>query len=926
MKTALSAVCQAVLGLAILHAPADLSAQSVDERPGSVSAALHLRQLDGVKRVLLIAAHPDDEDTSLLTALARGWGADVAYLALTRGEGGQNLIGPELGEGLGIVRTGELLSARELDGGRQFFTRAYDFGYSKSAEETLRHWPRDSLLADVVWVIRRFRPQVIVSMFGGTQQDGHGQHQAAGLIAKEAYEAAGDPRRFPEQLESGVTAWAPVKLYRRTWRDPDNASLTIQTGRMDPLLGRSHFQLAMESRSQHRSQDFGVARPPGPRVTRVALVASHAPGAEGGLFAGVDTTLAGAASEVPADARASTLRLIEAYRDRIHEATGGLRTLDPSASVPALMEAISILDELVAHVQPFPGASELGRLAVAKRRVARKAALAAAGVGLSVRASDNILVPGQAISVRAELWNGGPYRVTEPAVSLLAADGWKIADVTAEAATASGADGRSAIERRMDQMSRPAAEDVAPGVLAPGELRAWVFEVQVPEEAQTTEPYYLRSSRAGDLYRWPPGRLLHGLPGTPPVMRARARMALDLESHDAGLSAWNGAETSGAAGEPSLVTEREVRFRGVDKASGEYWRPVHVVPAISVGLDPGVLVWPAASSEPRTLRVDLRSYAPDERSGTVTLELPAGWDAEPASRPFTLDEADAAEFEFVVHAPERDAVAATDGLRIRAVATTDSGTRYDRHVALIDYPHIRPVPTLSEATSLVRRFPVSIAERRVGYLMGSGDDGPEALRQLGLEVMPIEPNALDREGLTRFEVVVLGVRTYETRPDLVAANDALLDWVEAGGVLVVQYNKYEFSDGDYAPFPLAIGRPAPRVTDETAPVTLIDPAAPPLEWPNRIGPDDFDGWVQERGLYFISEWDPAFVPLLAMADPGEEPLLGSLLVAASGSGAYVYTSLSFFRQWPAGVPGAYRLFANLISLDPVAWREYVSAR
>ncbi|MGH7542014.1 MAG: PIG-L family deacetylase, partial [Gemmatimonadota bacterium] len=318
--------------LPLSPAPAPLAAQE-SRIPPAIEASLLLRQMDGVKRVLVIGAHPDDEDTSLLALLARGWGAEAAYFSFTRGEGGQNLIGPELDEGLGIVRTGEILSARELDGGDQFFSRAYDYGYSKSADEAFRHWPRDELLADLVWVIRRFRPHVLVSIFGGTPADGHGQHQAAGLLARDAFEAAGDPDRFPEQLRS-TRAWAAHKLYRRAWWDPESATLDIPAGRIDPLLGRSAFQLAMESRSRHRSQDFGTAQPPGPRDIELDRLADRTgTPASAGLFAGIDTTLASLVHVLPNESAAEAARHLERYRSALDSVAAALRAPAPEEAV-----------------------------------------------------------------------------------------------------------------------------------------------------------------------------------------------------------------------------------------------------------------------------------------------------------------------------------------------------------------------------------------------------------------------------------------------------------------------------------------------------------------------------------------------------------------------------------------------------------------
>ncbi len=896
LRLSLAVACSAVF---LPVGPA--SAQAVSDGPGVVAAGLLIRQLDGVKRVLVIGAHPDDEDTALLTTLARGLGARAAYLSLTRGEGGQNLIGPELGEGLGIVRTGELLAARRLDGAAQYFTRAYDFGFSKNAEETFAHWPRDSLLRDVVWVVRSFRPHVIVSIFGGTPRDGHGQHQVAGLLAPAAFQAAGDPTRFADQLDEGVQPWSPLKLYRRTWRDPEATTLEMQSGTLDPLLGRSHFQVAMDSRSQHRSQDFGMAQQPGPHVTRLRLLDSRVSQLDDGLFAGIDTTLAGLAAELPHELRSLAEPAVTRYRDAVHRAAAELSALDPSASVPALATALTALRELQRAV-PEDDGSTFGFTDVIQHRLAvlQRALLAAASITLSARADDDLLVPGQSLQVTLDLWNGGPFRVHPAEPTLDSPGGWQLTEPPAPVGEATS---------NFGPVGDPSGRTTS-GALAPTTMRRWRARLRPAEDAPSSTPYYLHRPRDGDLYRWPAAPELRTLPHAPPLLHAAVEIEIEVGA--------------GPGGPVSVTVSEPVRFRGVDKASGEFWRPVNVVPALSVWLEPGVLVWPSGDAEPRSVTVTLRSDAGGRLEGDFGLELPAGWGADPATVGFSLIGPGATvAYSFRLLPPdEDDAETASARLLIRGVATTSDGQAYGSGVDVIDYPHIDPVPLRVDATVSVLRIPVRVAQRRVGYLMGSGDVGPDAIRQMGLNVEMIEPSAIDASALDRFDVIVLGVRSYEVQPDLVTANEDLLEWVRRGGVLVIQYNKYEFSDGKFAPFLLEIDRPAPRVTDETATITLLDPDAPVFTTPNRITAEDFQGWVQERGLYFPTRWDDRFTPLIETSDAGEAPTRGSLLIAPVGSGAYVYTSLSFFRQFPAGVAGAYRLFANLVSLDPAAWSEY----
>ncbi|WP_419948845.1 PIG-L family deacetylase [Candidatus Palauibacter sp.] len=874
--------------------PALAQAQG-SRQPGATEAGLLLRQMDGVKRVLVVAAHPDDEDTALLTTLARGWGVEAAYFSFTRGEGGQNLIGTELGEGLGIIRSGELLAARAIDGAGQYFGRAFDFGYSKSAEETFDKWPRERVLSDLVWTIRRFRPHVLVTMWSGTANDGHGHHQVSGILTHEAFDAAGDPTRFPEQLQAGVEPWTPLKFYRRSLFELGVVAIEIETGNLDPLLGLSHHQVAMASRSQHRSQDFGTALPPGPRVTRLSLVASHVGDDETApLFAGVDTTLSALATDLGTAGETA----VHAYRDAIHRAADVLVATRPETALPHLADAARHLDRL-REMAPADPERELRRELDRRARLLHRAILAVSGVRFELRARDDILVPGQTVFVDARVWSGaGAAAELDPPVIDLPA-GWTVEAVGPEAEAQPEDLGTFA---RFFRQEDPVREPGTGARIAAGELALWRYAVTVPEDAHPTSPWFLELERDGDLYRWPGDPAIRTLPFRPPFLRGRMTATVAAEGEQL-----------------RVVIDDPVRFRGVDGVTGEFWRPVLVAPRVSVTPDPETMIWPTDRPEGRTVAFRLRSHAPDAVSGEVGLELPPGWRATPARAPFELPAGGSVRsVSFLVEPP---ADSGEGEFFARPRLHTDRGEEATVRATLIDYPHIEPRLVASDPAVRIVRFPVRVADRRVGYVMGSGDQGPAAIRQLGLDVELIEPGDWEAERLDRFDTIVLGVRAYEVRDDLIAANAELLDWVERGGTAVVQYNRYEFNRGDYAPYPITISRPAPRVTLEDAPVTLLNEAAPLLVEPNRLGPADFEGWVQERGLYFPSEWDPRYEALLEMADPGEPPRRGSLLAAPAGRGLYVHTSLSFFRQLRAGVPGAFRLWANLISLDGRRWRE-----
>ncbi len=904
---------------------------------GVVGAALRMRQLDGVKRVLMIAAHPDDEDTGLLTALARGMGAETAYLSLSRGEGGQNLIGPRLHEGLGVIRTGELLAARALDGGEQYFTRAFDFGYSKSVEEALELWPLEEVLRDVVYVVRKFRPHVIVSVFSGTPRDGHGQHQLAGIAAREAFTAAADPDRFPELAAHGVTPWQPAKLYNSTRFNrinPRDTTISVPTGTFDPVLGRSHFQLAMESRSQHRSQDMGSRQSMGPRSSSLRLEASVVDGIEDdGIFAGVDTTLLGQlGTPLPAGWPVDTEQRLARYRAALAAAAEGFSATRPDGAVAGLAEAAAILRGLLdagpGGVDPGagepggaeprdaePGGSPMAGAApadgrrVLERRLAQVSAaiLAAAGIVTDARVGRNTLTPGESVTVDVTVWNGGPFDLANVAPELVLPPGWTAAPTDEPAPSAS----RSPFFR---QQAPPTPVD---GTIAAGDIGRWSWRVAIPPDAPASVPYYLHEERDGALHRWPADGDLWALPFDPAPIGARVVMEL----------------TGGGPGALVLTAARTAEYVGVDQAAGEYREPVLVMPALNVEVDPPWMVWPSGAVESREVTVVLTNTSTAARSGEVSLEVPDGWGVEPADVPFALEPGGAnGSFTFTV-APRGAPAEGSHGFR--AVAReAPAGDRFpdrfaDRFIDefvtefdIVDFPHIPRTLMAREAAVRVSVFPVAVdTDLRVGYVMGTGDDGPAALRQLGMTVVELGTSHVLAGDYADLDVVVLGVRAYEARPDLVAANEALLDFARAGGTVIVQYNRYEFSGGGFAPYPATINRPHDRVTDETAPVTLLLPDSPLLTRPNPVGPGDFEGWVQERGLYFLGEWDARYTPVMEMADPGEEPKRGGLVVAPVGDGLYVYTGLAFFRQFPAGVPGAYRLFANLVSLRARDWRR-----
>jgi LmbE family N-acetylglucosaminyl deacetylase len=859
--------------------------------PDAVERGLAFRRLGTTKSVLMIGAHPDDENTAVLAELALGQGADVAYLSLTRGEGGQNGIGGEQQEALGLLRTEELLAARDVDRGRQYFTRAYDFGFSKVAEEAFQHWPREELLEDVVRVVRAFRPDILVAVFTGTPSDGHGQHQASGIMAREAFDAAADPARFPE----AGPAHAAVALYRSRFRGVDDATLVLETGGLDPLLGKSRHQVAMASRSEHRSQDMGQAQEPGPRMVGIDLVEARFEGAPTGLFTGVDTTLAMKAERAAgADPRlADALARLRGYDAAVGGASAsGGGAPDLATATRALDAALDATRRAATGRDESTAADDLLRAILRERRQLHAALALNAGILVDVRSDDATVVPGEVFGVTVSVWNGGDRRIAIERTALDLPAGW-VAESEPEDEVATG-DGAGPAPGGREAGDAPAA---AAGrvLLDPGALFERRFRVEAAPNASPTIPYFLRADRDGDRYVWDADPHAGEAFAPDPV---RGVVAL-------------GVAPEGAAPATTVTVSRAAAFVDVDKTIGEYRLPVLVVPALSVSIDPRVALVPAGTPGAVEHTVRMTSYETAPVSGTASLELPPGWSSDPAAVDLDVAPGGAASATFRISAPA--------GVRPDAYEVlgrfTSAGRAVATGVEVVDYPHIRPRLLPTRAASVLQVLDVAVPDGlAVGYVEGAGDDGAAALRQLGVDVTMLDAAELASGDLDRFDTIMLGIRAYEFRPDVVAHNARLLDYARRGGTLIVQYNKYEFPQGDFAPYPLTMSRPHDRVTDEAAEVRNLAPDHPVFTWPNAIGPEDFEGWVQERGLYFAATWDDRYEPLLEMADPGEAPLRGSTLIAPIGEGTYVYTGLSLFRQLPAGVPGAYRLLANLVGL------------
>ncbi|HET6150682.1 MAG TPA: PIG-L family deacetylase [Polyangia bacterium] len=850
-------------------------------QPSAAQIQLALAKLGVAGSVLYVAAHPDDENTSLLAYLANGLHLRAGYLSLTRGDGGQNLIGAEQGPELGLIRTQELLAARRIDGAEQFFTRARDFGYSKSPEETLRVWGREAVLSDLVSVIRRFRPDVIVSRFSPEPSDTHGHHTASAMLAVEAFRAAADPRFHPEELTGEITTWQARRLLwnrftmtgtlrgspnppatrsgeasspslaRSSIRPGDDLSAfdSLDAGGYNPLLGVSYGEMAAESRSMHKSQGFGVARNRGPVVEYFkTLIEAGAPAGRGSPFRGIDFSLARWSGT-------------GALRAAVERAQTQFDPTHPEAAIPALAAVDAELDGL-------PDASWRAR----KRREVQDLMLACAGFFADASAADFRVAPGDELEITATAVNRSVAPLALREVRFPAGAG-TIAVARALAAPAGGA-------------AAPPLE--------------WKRTLRIPADAPLTTPYWLASPPSPGLFTVA-DRALIGFPEDP--QRLSVDFVLDLAGR-------------------TLVVPRAIAFKWTDPVAGERYRPLEITPRVSVRPDAPVLLFPERDRKPRPLIVHLTAGAASVK-GALHIEAPPGWTVDPPSAPFAFDrKGQERELTFQVRREASVVHDLTPGT-LRAVAEVAGGSagdeasaRFARGVVRIEHAHI-PIQTWL-APAEVRLVPLAleIAGTRIGYFSGPGDEVPASLRRVGYDVTLLDEPALrdGAAGLARFDAVVTGVRAFNTSERLRAAHPILMSYVEAGGTLVVQYNtnsRLAPLTAPIGPYPFDIGRD--RVTDETSAVSLAAGAPPVLTTPNRIGARDFEGWIQERGLYFAEKWDARYQAPLAMNDPGEEPLAGSLLWARHGKGTYVYTGLAFFRQLPAGVPGAYRLFANLLA-------------
>lgn len=810
----------------------------------SSSEILHeLRKLNTVGSVLYVAAHPDDENTALLAYLAQEERLETVYLSLTRGGGGQNLIGSELKERLGLIRANELLQARRIDGARQRFTRARDFGYSKNPEDTLENWDENESLGDVVYAIRSFQPDVIITRFNPQAGPTHGHHTVSAQLALKAFEDAADPNRFPEQLDTVGTHQAKRIFwngYGRRGRDDASSEtreiVELEVGKYNPYLGSSYTEIAARSRSMHKSQGFGRAGQRGPLEEKLVLLAG--PAANGDFMDGVDTSW----ERYPGG---------QSIGKALAEAIDSFDVSAPWKSAPYLLEAIDALESV-------PTDSMVG----AKRAAARRLLVGSLGLHIQAVAEESHAMPGDTIATRLEAVNRSPLAPLLSGLSIRLFDSstWP----------------RYREIESIGMERRPLAEGMVERIEVP---------IAIPEDAPFTQPFWLESEPTSGRYAFANERLL------------------DLERVPAALQAVVTVELSGRLIEVIAPVERVIS----DPVKGEVRESVVLSPRLSV--EPSVSIALFESGEPKRFEVTV-STAAGKASGRLEAEVPNGWEARIPQPEFALDEQAPSQSIEVVVAPPGGA--SQEALSFYAI--DDAGRRFDATAEWIEYEHIGRHGILSKAETKAVRLNLARAGMRIACIEGVGDTVPEALRRIGYEIDVIEIDEIAPGRFEGYDTVILGPRAFDASEGLDRRFAALLEYVENGGTLVSQYNTTSFRAKSrfQSPYPLSLSRE--RVSEEKAAMRILRPEHPVFAFPNEIDNADFEGWIQERGLYYASKWDSAYDALLSANDRNEPPRDGGLLVARYGEGWYVYTGLSFFRQLPEGHPGAIRLFVNLISL------------
>ena len=808
--------------------PSVLFAQTKQMNTGEILQAM--KRLNVVGNVLYVAAHPDDENTLFITWLSKEKMVRAGYIAMTRGDGGQNLVGPEQGEYVGLLRTHELLGARSVDGGEQYFTRANDFGFSKTTDEALSFWGKEQILADLVWRIRMFQPDVMVNRFPPDARAGHGHHSASAVLSEEAFKAAADPNRFPEQL-AYVKPWQVKRLVWNSFSpnfqngQPEGSFIKIPLGDYNPLLGKSYTEIAAEARSMHKSQGFGSAKTKNQRSD----YALHKAGEEAktDLFDGIDLSW-------------KRINGGEKVEKMVNEVYNSFKAQNPSASLPALIEiynAIAALDENVWTTY--------------KKKEVQELILACAGLWFEVNPVDYSVSPNDKIKVNVNVVSRSNANITLEKIAFKASK----------------------------------QDTIINKKLTYNDALNISYELQIPANQAITQPYWLEEKKENGFYKVK-DQLLRGLPMKPGDLVCDYSFKIDGKS---------------------FTFQTPLTYKFVEPSDGEIYRYFEVRPEVTVTI--AEKVYSFADNSSKDVVVTLKAGKKGV-NGSVSLDVPSSWRVEPMAINFELkDKYEEKKVTFKVF-PSTTASEIT----LKANATTANGT-FNRGIASIEYKH---VPTLSlfpfsEAKAL--RIDLKKKGTKIGYIAGAGDEVPAALQQIGYQVTMLTSTELAKD-LSQFDAIIVGIRAYNTEEYLKFFQEKLMEYVKNGGNMVTQYQTNAFYGvskvKETGPFPFAIGRG--RVTDETAEMKIINPEHPLMNTPNKITAKDFEGWVQERGLYFSDKWSDKYETIFSIKDANETEQEGSLLYAKYGKGNFIFTGLAFFRELPAGVPGAYRLFANMISV------------
>jgi len=807
------------------------------KKPNSSEIYESIKKLNFLGSVLYVAAHPDDENTRLISYMANNVKARTAYLSLTRGDGGQNLIGPEIRELLGVIRTQELLTARSIDGGEQLFTRANDFGYSKHPDETLAIWNKEAVLSDVVLAIRQFQPDIIINRFDHRSPGStHGHHTSSAMLSLEAFDLVGDASVYPNQLNT-TTIWQPQRIFFNTswwfygsqekFDKADKSKLIgLDTGIYFPSSGLSNPEIAALSRSQHKSQGFGNTGTRGSEMEYIELIKGTMPTNQTNLFEGIDTSW----NRVKGGAKIGTiLKDVEANYD----------FKNPSASLPKLVEAYTGIQNL-----------ENKHWKTIKTKEIKAIIAACAGLFVEAVAETNQATSGESIQLNLETINRSSAKMT--LVSFTNPDGLEVQK------------GIALNENESIKIQE-------------------IFHIPNTDNAPVTTPYWLIEKGSLGMYKVSDESLI-GKPESPDYFNVTFHI--------------NIAGTS-------IPFTKPVVYKTNDPVKGEVYKPFEIIPEASARIAEKVIIFETVNT--KDIPVNVKA-GHDNLEGMVRLSVPDGWRVSPGNHQINIkNKGEEQTVLFSVTPP----INQSEG-SIKPIITVNRNT-YSNELIEIDYDHIPYQTVLLPSESKVVRLDIKKKGENIAYIAGAGDVVPESLQQIGYNVTTITPEAISPENLSGFDAVVIGIRAYNTVETLKFKQSVLFDFVKNGGNMVVQYNTSRgLVTDELAPYTLELSRD--RVTDEFAEVKFLAPNHPVLNIPNKITQTDFENWTQERGLYFPDTWSKDFTPILSMHDKGESAKKGSLLVAQYGKGYYIYTGLSFFREFPAGVSGAYRLFANILSL------------